>query len=301
MRTHHHLRKFTALVFAVAATTLLAGTIAWTLAGAGGVRATARRFAFAPQLLLLGALNFDLLAVAFLCGAIVAARARRDAATAGLLALGTLSKLFPIVALPLLLLRASRPARVALVGMGIIAAGYVAAGLAGRTGATGPLWYLVGIDANMDSPWGLLALGLRAAGIEQGYGIVVLLSLVGLAATYVVAVLPRARAVDPAVPIGSAIVAVLLWSRLYSPQYSLWLLPLFVLLPLSGRLFALLTAGDVIVFATVYPLTLVRWAPDDVRAAALFAALVAGVVLRVVALAGIWRALRRPRPGNEEQ
>lgn len=44
-------------------------------------------------------------------------------------------------------------------------------------------------------------------------------------------------------------------------------------------------------FATVYPLTLVRWAPGDAQATALFAALVAGVVLRVVALAG---TLARP-------
>ena len=280
---------------------LLAATTAWTLAGAASTRATAWRFALTPQLLLLGAANFDLLAVAFLSAALVAARARREAGAASFLALGTLSKLFPIVAAPILLARAARPARVALVGAGILAAGYVAAALAGRTGATAPLYYLIGIDAHVDSPWGLLTRALDAAGVAESQAIVVAVTLVGLAATYLFAVLPLARAADPAVPFGLAIVTTLIWSRLYSPQYSLWLLPLFVLLPLSGRLFALLTAGDVIVFATVYPLTLVRWAPDDVRAAALFAALVAGVVLRVVALAGIWRALRRPRPGNEEQ
>jgi len=45
--------------------------------------------------LLLGAANFDLLAVAFLCAAVVAARARREVGAASFLALGTLSKLFP--------------------------------------------------------------------------------------------------------------------------------------------------------------------------------------------------------------
>jgi len=228
-------------------------------------------------------------------------RARREAGAASFLALGTLSKLFPIVAAPILLARAARPARVALVGAGILAAGYVAAALAGRTGATGPLYYLIGIDANFDSPWGLLTRALDAAGVAQSQAIVMSITLVGLAATYLIAVLPLTRAADPAVPFGLAIVTTLFWSRLYSPQYSLWLLPLFVLLPLGGRLFALLTAGDVIVFATVYPLTLMRWAPGDARAAALFAALAAGVLLRLVALAGTWRALRRLQPAGDWQ
>lgn len=272
---------------------LLAATTAWVLAGAAGARAATLRFALAPQLLLLGAANFDLLAVACLSAALVLARARREAGAASALALGTLSKLFPVAAAPVLLARAVRPARVALVGGGILAAGYAAAALAGQTGATAPLYYLVGIDANLDSPWGLLVRALDAAGVWRPQAVAGAITLVGLAATYLVAVLPLARAVDPAVPFGLAIVTTLLWSRLYSPQYSLWLLPLFVLLPLSGRLFAVLTAGDVLVFATVYPLTLARWAPDDPWATVLFAALVAGVVVRVVALAGAWRALRR--------
>jgi hypothetical protein len=271
---------------------LLAATTAWTLAGAASARAAAWRFALAPQLLLLGAANFDLLAVALLSAALIAARARRDAGAASFLALGTLSKLFPIAAAPILLARAARPARVALVGAGIIAIGYAAATLAGRSGATGPLYYLVGIDANFDSPWGLLTRVLDAAGVTQSQEIVVSITLVGLAATYLVAVLPLARAADPAVPFGLAVVTTLIWSRLYSPQYSLWLLPLFVLLPLSGRLFALLTAGDVIVFATVYPLTLVQWPPSDGVAAILFGALIIGVGVRLTALLGVWRALR---------
>jgi hypothetical protein len=272
---------------------LLAATTAWTLAGAASARATAWRFALAPQLLLLGAVNFDLLAVAFLSAALIAARARREAGAASFLALGTLSKLFPIAAAPILLARAARPARAALVGAGIIAIGYTAAALAGRSGATGPLYYLVGIGANFDSPWGLLTRVLDAAGVTQSQEIVVSITLVGLAATYLVAVLPLARAADPAIPFGLAVVTTLIWSRLYSPQYSLWLLPLFVLLPLSGRLFALLIAGDIIVFLTVYPLTLVPWTTDDARAVGLFACLVAGVLLRLVALGGTWRALHR--------
>lgn len=279
---------------------LLAATTAWTLAGAARADAVAWRFALAPQLLLLGSANFDLLAVALFCAAVVAARARRESGAAAFLALGTLSKLFPLAAAPILLARAVRPASAAFIGASVLAIGYVAAALTGRTGASAPFYYLTEIPANFDSPWGLLARAIDAVGVAGSHPIVVAVTLIGLVATYVIAVLPHARSADPAVPFGLAVVTTLIWSRLYSPQYSLWLLPLFVLLPLSGRLFTLLAAGDLIVFATVYPLTLVRRPADDLVGAALFAALVAGVVLRLVALGGTWRALGRlARPAAE--
>jgi hypothetical protein len=285
-----------AVVFVVlwaVAQAILAGAAGWMLAGAAGARTAARRFALAPQLLLLGAANFDLLAVAFFVAAVRAARARREIRAAAFLALGTLGKLFPLAAAPVLVVRAARPVRVALVGAGILIAGYAAPAILDRSSAGGGLYYLVGIDANFDSPWGLLSRVLTVAGVQGSHELIVAISLIGLAATYVLGVLPRARAADPAVPFGLAVVATLLWSRLYSPQYSLWVLPLFVLLPLSGRLFAVLAAGDLIVFFTVYPLTLVRWSPNDGAAAALLGALAAGVVLRLAALVGIWRSIRR--------
>ncbi len=272
--------------------TVVAGAVAWTLAGAADSRRTMWRFALAPQLLLLGAANFDLLAVAFFVAAIVAARARNETRAAVWLAVGTLSKLFPILAAPALILRAARPARVALVGAAIVLAGYVTASLAGRSAAGGPFYYLIGIEANFDSPWGLVARALDAAGVQGGQQIIVVVTLIGLAATFVLGVLPRARAADPAVPFGLAIVATLIWSRLYSPQYSLWLLPLFVLLPLRGRVFALLAAGDLIVFTTVYPLTLVRWASTDGRVPVLMALLTAGIAIRFLAIVLIWRGIR---------
>ena len=84
----------------------------------------------------------------------------------------------------------------------------------------------------------------------------------GLAVTYVVQVFPRGlRAKDPVVSFALATVVLLFWSRLYSPQFSLWLLPFYALVPLPRRDFALLTAADVGVFLTVYPLTLVPRTP----------------------------------------
>jgi Glycosyltransferase family 87 len=271
---------------------LCAAVVAGLLAGAGEPERTRSFFALAPQLLLLGSVNFDLLAVALLVAALVAARSHRDDRTALGLGLGTASKLFPLAATPVAVLRAARPLRSAALIGAVLAACYVPAALAGRSASAGPLFYLVGIDANFDSPWGLVARLLGAAGIPNPQSLVTGITLVGLAVTFVVAVLPRARAADPVVAFGLAIVATLLWSRLYSPQYSLWVLPFFVLLPIGARAFALLTAGDLLVFFSVSPLTLVPWRADDQLPVVLIGMLVLGVSLRLVALLACWRRLR---------
>ena len=123
---------------------------------------------------------------------------------------------------------------------------------------------------------------------------IVVVTTTGVVATYLLHVLPHARrASDPVLSFGLATTVLLFWSRLYSPQYSLWLLPFFVLLPLSARRFALLTAADIGVFVTVYPLTLVRRSPDDATSIALLGALAAFVTLRQVAIVAVWRALAR--------
>jgi hypothetical protein len=282
----------TAFVALWAVAQIAAGAVAAAiLTSAAGAARTMRRFALAPQLLLLGAINFDLLPVVFLCAALVAAR-RGHELRAGLhLALGTLSKLFPLAAAPVLLTRARGPVRITVAGLAVLAAGYVPAALAGRTAAFAPAYYLVGIPANFDSPWGLLAAALESAGIASAQAIVTVVTLAGLAVTYVAVVLPRARASDPAVPMALAVVATLVWWRLYSPQYSLWMLPLFVLLPLGTRAFALLVAGDALVFVSVYPLTLVRWDPGDGIVTALFVTLVAGVAVRLLALVATLREI----------
>jgi hypothetical protein len=135
---------------------------------------------------------------------------------------------------------------------------------------------------------------LGAFGVSDTAGAILLITFVGLIATYVLRVVPRAvRASDPAVAFLLATVALLFWSRLYSPQYSLWLLPFFVLLPLGGRLFALLCVADAGVFFTIYPLTLVPRGPDDQLGLVLLGALSAFVVLRHAALVAVWRAASR--------
>ena len=148
--------------------------------------------------------------------------------------------------------------------------------------------YVAGLT-NFDSIWGLVLAELAGMGIAGADGVIAAVSAAGLIGMYAWA-LVRTRGSDLARSSALALIAVLLWTRLYSPQYSLWLVPFFALGALPLRAFALLTLADVIVFLTVYPLTLVRWDPADSAQSLLFGALAAGIVLRHIALIAAWRA-----------
>ena len=263
-----------------------------------GSRRTLLYWACAPQMLLLSGINFDVLPAALLGAAAIAARRRTDLRVGAWLALATASKLFPAVALPAYLWQraATGAPRRALVAAavfgGVLAAVYLPAALAPYPATAFVGTYALGIAANIDSPWVIVERAATAAGLD-GRTAVLGVTYLGFGLTYLLLVMPRARrAADPAVGFALATVTLLLWSRLYSPQYSLWLLPFFVLLPLRARSFILLSVADIGVFFTIYPLTLVVAETDPLRPA-FFAALFAFVALRVVALIVIWRDLSR--------
>jgi len=227
---------------------------------------------------------------------VVLARDSRVVASCAALAIGTAVKLFPAAVVPVVLVRALRGGTRAMVAGGIAFALVLAAAFG--PAATAPFSslsslgrYSIGIEPNLDSPWGLILSVARAGGWDP-LGAIVVVTLVGTVVTFMVAVLPAAwRAPDAAVGAGLAITTVLLWSRLFSPQYVLWLLPFFALAVPSIRTFLLLTAADLGVFATIYPLTLVRWSPGDPLATALVGVLAAAVLTRHAVLIVVWRAL----------
>ena len=269
---------------------LAAGIVAFLLTREAGAARTLLFWSLSPQLLLYGSLNFDLLAVAALVAAVSLARRERLVGSAVALAVGAAAKLFPIVGLPVILTRRA-VARDALPVVVATAAFLVVTAVAFAPGALAPYptlfsigRYSTGIAPNLDSVWGLVRAVVLATGWDPVDWIVTL-SLAGTAVTYLVLVLPSAaRSEDPAAPMALAVLTVLLWTRLYSPQYSLWVLPFFALLGLRGRTYALLAIADVGVFLTVYPLTLVRWQAGDPFGTALAAALVVAVILREIAL-----------------
>jgi uncharacterized membrane protein len=271
---------------------LCAAATAYVLAPYASVRRVAAAWALAPQLVLLGSLNFDLVAVFFLVAAIVCLGTGRALTAAGLLGLGAAAKLFPAAALPALVTRI-RKRGTAVATFGAVVAGLTIPTLFAPSSALTGVAYYASLGSNLDSPWGMLARVLAAVGIPipAADGIVLLITLAGLAVTYAFA-LRYARA-EPAVACGLAVLAVMLWTRRYSPQYSLWILPTFVLTPVPGRIIALLAIADTVVFLAVSPLTLVPRGSTTAVDVALLGALAAAVVLRHAALVMTWRSLIR--------
>ncbi len=271
--------------------------IALVLVRAGAGR-RAWAWALAPELALFGPMNFDLLAILAVVLAVYGERLNAPLRSVTALALGTAAKLFPAAALPVVVLRRwSRDRGTAALASALfgalLAACYAPAAAAPFSSLESVGRYSVGVVANFDSIWGAIAGVLDGVGMPSVAPILVV-TTVGLAATYVFGVLPLARtARDPAVPIALAVLSVLLWSRLYSPQYSLWVLPFFALLPLRRRVFALLVSADVGVFFTVYPLTLTQRPTGDALGAMLLALLTVAIVVRHAALVVWWIEVRR--------
>ncbi len=302
------LAGYISAIFATLAPNALAYVALWTVVQAAAaaliaallwamVKRRAWMWALAPQLALFGPLNFDLLAIAALVLALHWDRAGAPLRTMTALAAGTVAKLFPVAALPVILLRhpfiGTRAAAMRMaVFVSLVAACYAPAAAAPFTSLESVGRYAVGIGANFDSVWGIV--GATLVGMNVAATLPLLfLTLAGLVVTYVAVVLPAARSThDRALPVALAVLTVLLWSRLYSPQFSLWAIPFFALLALPRRAFVLLIAADLCVFLTVYPLTLVDRPNDDPVRVGLLIALTIAVVLRHAALVIAWLAAR---------
>jgi hypothetical protein len=268
---------------------LCAAATAYLLAAFTSPARTAFVWACAPQLVMFGALNFDLVAVVFLVSATVSLRSGPLMAI-GLLAGGTAAKVFPAAALPAALARV--PERGAALALFVaIVGGLTLPTLFAPSSAISGVVYYAGLGSNLDSVWGLLARLLAAVGVAPANAVVLVITLAGLLVTYAFA-LRHARS-EPAVAFGLAVLAVMLWTQRYSPQYSLWILPTLALTPVPGRTVVLLALADTLVFLTVSPLTLVPRSGAAAFDVALLGALAAAVVLRHAALVMIWRSLIR--------
>ena len=272
-----------------------AGVVALLLARESTPARALRFWSLSPQLLLYGGANFDAFAVLFVVAGVVLARQRRAAAAFAVLGAGTVVKLFPLVAaLPELeRLRRSRGWRRAAIAattfVAVLAVLALPSLLAAHPAIEGVT--MQGARTNFDSVWGLVLAALQAAGVPGAPTIVVAASAIGLAATFVVVLRRSEPRADAAALALLAILALLLWSRLYSPQYTLWVLPLLALAGPSRRALAILSVADVVVFATVYPLTLVAWPADAIAPTILFGVLAVGIVARHIGLIVAWRAV----------
>jgi uncharacterized membrane protein len=274
-----------------------AGAVALLLAREASPARAILFWSLSPQLVLYGGSNFDAIPTALVVGALVLARRGRSLGAMFALALGALAKIFPAGLAPLELerLRRSRgktePLAAAAVFLGTVLVIAAPSLVAAHPSTEGVLAQAA--RTNFDSVWGLVLAALEGVSIHHAGDIVWAASLIGTGVSYAL-VLRRASAdVDPARLALLGLLALLLWTRLYSPQYSIWIVPFFALVAVPVRSFVLLSVADVAVFATVYPLTLVAWPSGDTTAGVLFGALATAVVLRHVALLWIWRHARQ--------
>ena len=244
----------------VALLALLAYVTAWALYELVGGRAL--YFAVAPTLLLYAFINWDLLAVALATAATLAFARRRDPAAGALIGLGAAAKLYPALLLVPFALERLRDRRIrraaAIVGSAVVAWAVVNIPFA----VASPHSWSTVFRLNADRPVDFTSVWYVACHRGQGGStcpwsphLVDAISFLGFAAVVGAAWWTRWSR-DPAFPRWSLafplIAGFLLTNKVYSAQYSLWLLPLFALALPNLVLFVLFELTDVAVFLTLF-------------------------------------------------
>jgi uncharacterized membrane protein len=281
----------------------LALLTSWLLYRAVGSRAL--YFALAPTLALYAFLNWDLLAVALATAGTVAFLRRRDVGAGILLGLGAAAKVFPALLLvPFALQRVREGDRRSAIRMAAAAAGaWALLNLPFVTLAFQRWSYFLRFNSERaPSPGTLWYAGCQAAAGAPGCGHVRFLDVLSLLAFVAIAVLVwrRKRARWPGFPAWTfglpLLAALLLTTKVYSPQYSLWLLPWFALVLPDLRLFLLFEAADAAVFVTEFS-NLARLSGQGGAAPWL---LTAAVLARATVLVGLLAAyVQTPEPAVE--
>jgi uncharacterized membrane protein len=224
----------------------------WLLAGS-----RALWFALSPTLLLLGTINWDLAAVACATAALVAWAKRRDGWAGVLIGVGAGTKFYPaIVLIPLFLqgLQDREPDRSIRV-LWWSAGTWVAINLPFALAAPGSWWEFFRFNGartpDFDSFWYIACRHVNALCISIDN--VNLLALTAALFSSFALIWWKGHR-SPAFPRWTVgvplLICFLLTNKVYSPQYSLWLVPWFALtMPRLGR-FVAFEAADVAVFVT---------------------------------------------------
>jgi uncharacterized membrane protein len=241
---------------------LCAGAIAVSLYAVVGGRAL--MFALSPTLLVYGLVNWDLLAVALATAAVPALLVRRDVLAGVLLGLGASAKFYPaMLVVPFIAQRLQDREPDRAIRLGWAAAGtWLAVNLPFFIAS--PSSWLTFFRFNsercpdFDSLWSIgwrawNALHSRPGGSCPAISRVNTASAVAFVAAFALAWFLKARR-WPSFPrwtlIFPLVVAFLLTNKVYSPQYGLWLVPLFALALPDLTAFVAFSIADVAVFVT---------------------------------------------------
>lgn len=215
--------------------------------------------AAAPTLMAYAFMNWDLYAVLAATAGVIMALRRRDLAAGALFGIGVAAKLYPgLLLVPFILERLRERDRG---GAGRLAAGAAATWLA----LNGPFALLAPDSwskffrlsaertADWDSLW-FLGCHLRdgTLGCSDTAAVNIATAITFLISAVIVYVLKIRR--EPDFPRWTfafpLLVLFLLTGKVYSPQFSVWLLPLFALILPDRSLFLLFSAADIAVFIT---------------------------------------------------
>jgi uncharacterized membrane protein len=238
---------------------LLALLSAWLLAGVDRRRPwDAAVFALSPALALSGLVNWDLLAVVFVAGAMWAWSRDRVLLTGVLIGLGTAAKLYPLFLLGGLLIICLRRRRLSDFGSLSYAAGiaWLLANLPGYVSGVEEWKYFWKFNsargADLGSVWLMLQQMTDHAFSPHTINVWSWI-IFGAWCLGVLALGLRTRGTGSLAQYGFLIVAgFLLVNKVYSPQYVLWLLPLAALARPRWRDQLIWQAGEVLYFAGVW-------------------------------------------------
>ena len=267
--------------------------VAWMLARACGWRALV--WAATPPLVAYAFLNWDLLAAAAAVAALLVAGRGRGGAAGALLGVGAAAKLFPALLLvPVVHRRVSTGDRRGAVREAVAFGGVTALlnlpVLLAAPGGWRRIWtFHSGRNPDKGTWWFWLHRdgGETFRRVVDGAGIVILV----VAAFVLLRRAGRAAAVTGSYPLAATcagiVAALLAVSKVHSPQYALWIVPLLVLAAVPLPLVAAYLTADlaVIVVAFVWTSVASGAPPDGVYAAVAVAR--AGVLAAIAAWAAI--------------
>lgn len=197
-------------------------------------------FVFAPSLLFFEIFNWDMIAVMLAVLAVYYFLKEKHGVSALFLALGFNAKLFPIVLLPIMLVKADIRSSVKMVivffAVFLTLNGYFIINSFDVWKAT--YSFHAAREPNIDSIWAISKLNVN---------VINWLSLALFLGFYLI-LFYKHREFDFIRWSFTSILLFLIFNKIMSPQYVLWLLPFFVLLPMSKKAFYLLELSNLAVF-----------------------------------------------------